>query len=259
MAIRPERSFTEGVRAGASKWCSAKNRGTYPVWSSPVIVHSMGWVDLPEDAEQPYLILEVPNDWEVFAQVRAVGPDGEAFPSNTASVAPQVIFEPEAGIGISGSVEVVELMPVVGKATIEVPFVFSNNGEATLVNISLQAIADLGRPGRRFDRGAGVRDVEALRNALVLAWAQLGARGSRLRLDLGGGGAMRRVHASLPFAWLGQVLSSCTGDCAACRDVGSDPVPGVVVVNLCASEVPDPEAGESICAEPTRVRYLLVD
>jgi len=105
------------------------------------------WIDVPADAEQPYLITEVANDVAVFVQVRAVDVDGATLPSNTASVTPRVIAEPAADLGVTGREGVDELTPVAGKATLTVPFTFRNSGSAPLANVWLQE-SDLISGGR---------------------------------------------------------------------------------------------------------------
>ena len=50
-------------------------------------------------------------------------------------------------------------------------------------------------------------------------------------------------------------LSACTSDCGPCSDP-TNPI-RQVIVNLCASEVPDPTDGEVICAEPTTIQYRI--
>jgi hypothetical protein len=96
------------------------------------------WVDVPADAEQPYLVLEVPNDVEVFVQARTVGEDGPTLPSNTASVVPREIGEPAADLGVTGREGVESLTPEDGKAVLEVPFTFKNTGSAALESVWLQ-------------------------------------------------------------------------------------------------------------------------
>jgi hypothetical protein len=66
-----------------------------------------------------------------------------------------------------------------------------------------------------------------------------------------------RVRLFALLVALSLVLSACSSDCVACRDVSTER-PLQVVVNLCASEVPDPVAGEEICAEPATVSYKFV-
>ena len=68
--------------------------------------------------------------------------------------------------------------------------------------------------------------------------------------------AFRLLALSMALAL---ALAGCARDCVACRDAGAGRAEvKVVVVNLCASEVPDPEAGEGICAEPASINYAFV-
>jgi hypothetical protein len=65
----------------------------------------------------------------------------------------------------------------------------------------------------------------------------------------------------LPLIVLGLALAlaGCSRDCVACGAVGAErDAIQQVVVNLCASEVPDPEEGEGICAEAATVSYRFV-
>jgi hypothetical protein len=66
---------------------------------------------------------------------------------------------------------------------------------------------------------------------------------------------MSRLRAFALVIGLGILLAACNADCVACKDVERV---GVVVVNLCVSEVPDPVQGEKICAEPASVTYTFV-
>jgi len=70
---------------------------------------------------------------------------------------------------------------------------------------------------------------------------------------------MKAVRALTLVVVFTLVLAGCARDCVACRDAGAGRAEvKVVVVNLCASEVPDPEAGEGICAEPASINYAFV-
>jgi len=66
-----------------------------------------------------------------------------------------------------------------------------------------------------------------------------------------------QVRFAVLVVALGLLLSACSSDCVACRDVSPERA-RQVVVNLCASDVPDPVAGEEICAEPATVSYKFV-
>jgi hypothetical protein len=70
---------------------------------------------------------------------------------------------------------------------------------------------------------------------------------------------MMRVRLLASVLTLGLLLAACSRDCVACGNVEVErETIRQVVVNLCASEVPDPEPGEAICAEPATVNYTFV-
>ncbi len=70
---------------------------------------------------------------------------------------------------------------------------------------------------------------------------------------------MRRI---LPLTLLTTLailaLSACSNDCPACSGLRDDAKIQTIDVQLCGSEVPDPETNEQICTEITNVTYTFV-
>lgn len=65
---------------------------------------------------------------------------------------------------------------------------------------------------------------------------------------------MRRIlPTTLLTALLVLALSACSNDCPACNTLQ----PNTLSIQLCGSEVPDPQADERICTEVTNVTYTL--
>ena len=68
----------------------------------------------------------------------------------------------------------------------------------------------------------------------------------------------RAVPASLLLILLVIVLSACSNDCPSCNGLRDDGTLQTIDVQLCGSEVPDPDVSERICTEITNVTYTFV-